>query len=733
MKYLITFLTLFSFSLKTTKAQYITISDSFFLDCLIYNFPTCITGNQLDTICAGSINDTALFIGNPSIQDLNGLQYFDNLTHLEIVINHNFTWAALPESLKVLTCVNNYSTDLPYLPSALQELNCSYNLLTSLPILPNALKKLNCAYNQLVSLPSLPNSLQLINCSNNQLVNLPALSNALVTLWCSMNQITYMPELPNTLQDLHCSYNQISNLPLVPNNMINFFINSNNISCLLNLPQVGAYYNASIINNPLTCVPNNTFYDLGLQLCIENDSLNNPNNCQIVKNISGFIYSDSNGDCSIDSADIYTENIQVKLFDNQNNLLQISQTVNGIYNFNVLQPDTYKIVVDSTSFLTDTLCGIFNTHILQLDSINQIVPNINFPLICSTGFDAIIQSVVPQGFVFPGQVHTLNTNVTNNETWFNINCDSTINSGTITINLVGPVSYVSPAAYALTPIVNGNNFTYNISDFNSILPSSFGLNLKTDTSAIAGDLICVAVSIATTLLDADTSNNQYNFCYQVVNSYDPNMKEVYPVNVSPDYDGWFTYTIHFQNTGNAPAFNIRLCDTLDSQLDLNTFEVIGFSHLANTTLNGNILAVRFNNIMLPDSTTDYEGSMGYYQYKIKPLSNLPSGAQIENTAYIYFDYNVPIVTNTTQNNFDNLSNVEYKSENKNEFILYPNPGNGIFNFKENSKLKNVEIFNLLGEQILSQSNQKQINLSAHPKGIYFARINGQQVIKLVKE
>ena len=67
MKYLAAFLTLFSVSLTTTKAEYITISDSFFLDCLIYNFPSCINGNQLDTICASSINDTSLFIGNPSI------------------------------------------------------------------------------------------------------------------------------------------------------------------------------------------------------------------------------------------------------------------------------------------------------------------------------------------------------------------------------------------------------------------------------------------------------------------------------------------------------------------------------------------------------------------------------------------------------------------------------------------------------------------------------------------
>jgi uncharacterized repeat protein (TIGR01451 family) len=125
------------------------------------------------------------------------------------------------------------------------------------------------------------------------------------------------------------------------------------------------------------------------------------------------------------------------------------------------------------------------------------------------------------------------------------------------------------------------------------------------------------LKLTPTPLDADTSNNVYDFCYNIVNSYDPNMKEVYPVNVLPSYDDWFTYTIHFQNTGNAPAFNIRLRDTLDANLDANTFEILRLFASANTTisLNGNILTVRFNNIMLPDSTTDYEGSMGYFQYR----------------------------------------------------------------------------------------------------------------------
>lgn len=39
----------------------------------------------------------------------------------------------------------------------------------------------------------------------------------------------------------------------------------------------------------------------------------------------------------------------------------------------------------------------------------------------------------------------------------------------------------------------------------------------------------------------------------------------------------------------------------------------------------------------------------------------------------------------------------------------------------------------MGEKIISQLNQKQINLSDFPKGIYFAKINGEKVVKLIKE
>jgi hypothetical protein len=54
-------------------------------------------------------------------------------------------------------------------------------------------------------------------------------------------------------------------------------------------------------------------------------------------------------------------------------------------------------------------------------------------------------------------------------------------------------------------------------------------------------------------------------------------------------------------------------------------------------------------------------------------------------------------------------------------------------FKENKNIKTVEVFNMLGELVLSQGNAKLINLQAYPKGIYVARVNGSQACRLVKE
>ena len=62
-----------------------------------------------------------------------------------------------------------------------------------------------------------------------------------------------------------------------------------------------------------------------------------------------------------------------------------------------------------------------------------------------------------------------------------------------------------------------------------------------------------------------------------------------------------------------------------------------------------VLEFTFNNILLPDSTTNERESHGFVFFDLDAPKNLPPGTRIENTAAIYFDYNKPIITNTVLN------------------------------------------------------------------------------------
>ncbi|HXP48304.1 MAG TPA: T9SS type A sorting domain-containing protein, partial [Bacteroidia bacterium] len=60
---------------------------------------------------------------------------------------------------------------------------------------------------------------------------------------------------------------------------------------------------------------------------------------------------------------------------------------------------------------------------------------------------------------------------------------------------------------------------------------------------------------------------------------------------------------------------------------------------------------------LVDELTSETGSKEYVTYSIMPISKLVQGTNIQNKAYIYFDNNPPIRTNTTSSIIDSVSAV----------------------------------------------------------------------------
>jgi hypothetical protein len=89
---------------------------------------------------------------------------------------------------------------------------------------------------------------------------------------------------------------------------------------------------------------------------------------------------------------------------------------------------------------------------------------------------------------------------------------------------------------------------------------------------------------------------------------------------------------------------------LSPYLDPSTIVPGASKHPYTFTLSGQgVMTWRFDHIMLPDSLTNEEESKGFFNYTVNQRQNNPLGTVIENTAYIYFDFNDAIITNTTIN------------------------------------------------------------------------------------
>ncbi len=147
-------------------------------------------------------------------------------------------------------------------------------------------------------------------------------------------------------------------------------------------------------------------------------------------------------------------------------------------------------------------------------------------------------------------------------------------------------------------------------------------------------------------------------CNIVSASYDPNNKRASPAGIdTPHYiskSDRLEYTINFQNTGTDTAFKVIIVDTLSQAFDIASFEPTASSHDANIQFlppsgswGPRTVKWTFRDIMLPDSSTDPEGSKGFVKFQVEPHRYNSEGARIENNADIYFDFNKPVKTNTT--------------------------------------------------------------------------------------
>jgi len=481
----------------------------------------------------------------------------------------------------------------------------------------------------------------------------------------------------------------------------------------------------------VTCLPNygsvlgTSTPDLNsLPLC----GVLNTSGCSYFWNVSGNIFYDANANCYYSAPDTEQGNVKVQLYSNGTLIQQTFSGSDGGYSFQLPDGD-YTIQLDSTSTPFTILCPALGYDSAGISVSDSLSYNNNFSLICpATGFDVGVHSILwGYNMPRPGAHFAINAIAGDITELYGAHCASGI-SGQVQMVYSGPLSYSGPAAGALTPTtVSGDTLTWNINDYGTVADqTAFNMLFNIQTYAVPGSLICFTVNVTPVAGDNNPSNNNLTYCFPVVDALDPNEKEVYPTTV--DTSGWLTYTIRFQNTGSAPAFNILVSDTLDPGLDPSTFQLLAYSAKNVTQVTGNVVDFNFPGINLPDSAAAGDSaSRGFVQYRIKLISGLAAGTNILNTANIYFDLNSAVVTNIAVSTVELPTAIAPLTANELSVKIYPNPASDILYIQtQNIQPQTLSIHDVNGQLVSTMRFVPQVDVSNLAPGVYLIEVSAPE-------
>ena len=319
------------------------------------------------------------------------------------------------------------------------------------------------------------------------------------------------------------------------------------------------------------------------------------------------------------------------------------------------------------------------------------------------------------------------------------NMGTTIMNGSIVLNYDGTkLSFESVSDTSVTQ--TDNTLTFNYSHLNPFESRTIDVHFNVAGPPIAnsGDILHFNASINPIAGDQNALDNESQLNQSISSSYDPNnivCQEGDQIALA-DTDKYLHYVIHFQNTGNAYAQRIKIENSLDNKLDWRTFQFENASDSCEIQiLNGHQLSFIFNAIYLPDSSADQENSHGFIAYKIKPKHSVQIGDVIHNNGQIYFDFNPPVYTDTAFTEFVNSTSGLKQVPNP-QFNVYPIPAKNKLIIDTQNSIERIDIYNQMGQIVLSRLTEKSVDLGNLSKGVYVIRVTTQKgmgIRRFIKE
>ncbi len=416
----------------------------------------------------------------------------------------------------------------------------------------------------------------------------------------------------------------------------------------------------------------------------------------------------------------------------------VTETKTGRIGFSSNDGSYHIAVVDTGSYtVLSQPQGYYNrkplkhnsvfTTMLQTDSLKDFAYQ-------PTGlFNDLCASITPTGPFRAGFQASYVINYYNAGTTILSNCS-------IVFHPHSTLSYVSSNT---TPAqISTDSVVWNIGTLVPFQSGSIVVTVLVNASTPIGTQINSWVRIDPIIGDVNQACNYDEMTITSSGSYDPN-------DILVNFDKLFSnqipnppfleYTIRFQNTGNDTAFFVKILNPLDTaKLSLNTLELVAASH----SLTGMRFAYfersmefKFDNILLPDSNVNEPMSHGFVRYRIKPKTTLVVNDTIKNQAFIYFDFNAPVATNTATTAVVLTTGLPpYPPHTAKQLSIFPNPGSQSVTIR--GAEGELKIIDMLGQIVyratgLPHSQDHTLIVSRFPAGMYIVE-SGTARVKFLK-
>ncbi|MBL7941114.1 MAG: T9SS type A sorting domain-containing protein [Flavobacteriales bacterium] len=357
-------------------------------------------------------------------------------------------------------------------------------------------------------------------------------------------------------------------------------------------------------------------------------------------------------------------------------------------------------------------------------TVNGPVVNIDFANNSTAPLD--MRAHIGSGGARPGFAHSIHASVANSTAQLTGAVEVIITvDPTVTIDNVTPTPTTSA----------GNVHTWQLAELDYFGAQGFSIQTTVPVSTPLGTVLNHSISVSTLSPDADLSDNTDLTTQVVVGSYDPNDKTGVTSSRTSDAlyfineDEWIDYTIRFQNTGTAEAFFVTITDTLPEELDMTSFQMAVASHAHTYTFKpGRVVEWFFDDINLPDSTTNEAESHGFVKFRIRPTLPLVAGTVIENIANIYFDYNPPVITEPSVLVAE-FSTGALEPRMGSGLSVFPNPASDevIIELSSNSGANVLRVLNMDGRVVDTRrisATRTVLDVSDLAIGVYVIEVHG---------